>query len=284
MANTLMTPPEIDPGKQSPNLRPADAPHLVEETDGSMWSSLFANLRDAFSSSKQPPLQLESRPVDSDLILQEEGVFASLWSSVRDVFFPVKLPPLELESKPIAVVDRMAVKRDPTSTGDCDRAACAGDSADRVPAGEEDVALSAPRPVTTAGDADCAATAGGSAEGAGDGRRRRPEGPTPVTRATPPKFADTQIVPPKAPPLEEPKIKIPADGRGAEGHEDGRTARCRTSACRTRRWWERRWATGGNGHRVGNGSGIGPGSGGNYGGGPKRIGGGVSCAGADLLG
>jgi len=48
--------------------------------------------------------------------VEELGVFGSLVESLRDVFFPRKLPPLVLESKPIAVVDRMAVKRDPNST------------------------------------------------------------------------------------------------------------------------------------------------------------------------
>jgi protein TonB len=81
-----------------------------------MWSSLFSNLRDAFSTSKEAPLQLESKPAESDFIIHEEGVFTSLWSSVRDVFFPVKLPPLVLESKPIAVVDRMATHQDPKAT------------------------------------------------------------------------------------------------------------------------------------------------------------------------
>ena len=40
--------------------------------------------------------------------------------------------------------------------------------------------------------------------GGGGGQR----GPTPVTKGTPPKFAEEQIVPPKAPPLEQPKIHI----------------------------------------------------------------------------
>ena len=40
--------------------------------------------------------------------------------------------------------------------------------------------------------------------GGGGGQR----GPTPVTKGTPPKFADTQIVPPNEPPLIEPKINI----------------------------------------------------------------------------
>ena len=34
-------------------------------------------------------------------------------------------------------------------------------------------------------------------------------GPTPVTKGQLPKFADQQITPPKAPPMEQPKIKMP---------------------------------------------------------------------------
>ena len=61
------------------------------------------------------------RPVNDvhlsgDLGKAEQGVFSSLLESLRDVFFPQKLPPLVLESTPIPVVDRMAVKRDPTAT------------------------------------------------------------------------------------------------------------------------------------------------------------------------
>ena len=96
MANTLLTPPEIDPGKSDKRQFQGAAPRLNEETDGSMWSSLFSNLRDAFSTSKEAPLELESKPADNDFIIHEDGTFASLWSSVRDVFFPVKLPPLVL--------------------------------------------------------------------------------------------------------------------------------------------------------------------------------------------
>src|SRR5882757_2744933 len=107
MANTWLTPTEEDKRtSDGPELRPlVDAPKLNEETEGSMWASLISNLRDAFNPVKQAPLKLESRPVENDLIVEEEGVFASLWSNIRDVFFPQKLPPLVLESKPIAVPD-----------------------------------------------------------------------------------------------------------------------------------------------------------------------------------
>src|SRR5580693_8795453 len=117
MANSWLTTPTPDPDKPAPTLRPADAPHLNEETDGSMWTSLIANLKDAFSKNKEEPLELLSKPAKSDFIIKDEGVLTSLWASVRDVFFPVKLPPLVLESKPIAVVDRMKTKQNPMATG-----------------------------------------------------------------------------------------------------------------------------------------------------------------------
>src|SRR5260370_39287075 len=53
--------------------------------------------------------------------------------------------------------------------------------------------------------------------GGGGGQR----GPTPVTKGTPPKFADTQIVPPNKPPLVEPKIHIEPT---IEAQQDAKTA------------------------------------------------------------
>jgi periplasmic protein TonB len=150
MGNQVLTPPELEPSKK----RPAeDEPEFLIEAEGSMWSSLIANLRDAFSSSKQPPLQLSSKPVEvediekgsvltslstgvHDLLFpkklppleltskpiavdeptQEEPVWKTLGASVRDLFFPPKQAPLELTSKPVAVADPMAVRRDPKSS------------------------------------------------------------------------------------------------------------------------------------------------------------------------
>jgi TonB family protein len=114
MGNQLLTPPDLEPTK----LRPSEEePELLLEADGSMWSSLLSNLRDAFSSSKQPPLQLSSKPVAVVEAGKEEPVWKTLGSSIQDLFFPKKLPPLELTSKPIAVADPMAVKRSPLSSG-----------------------------------------------------------------------------------------------------------------------------------------------------------------------
>ncbi len=110
------------------------------------------------------------------------------------------------------------------------------------------------------------------AAGGGGGQR----GPTPVTRGTPPKFAEQQIVPPKAPPLVEPKIhleptvEVQRDLKMASslpqiGVENSPLIGMSMGNGR------------GTGLGGGDGSGLGPGSGGNTGGGVRRIGGGVSA-------
>jgi protein TonB len=274
MANSLLTPPpQVDPDKPAPTLRPADAPHLNEETDGSMWSSLIANLRDAFSKSTEEPLQLESEPVANAMMIKEEGVFASLWSSVRDVFFPVKLPPLVLESKPIAVVDRMKTKQNPAATG----------SAIAIYALlilliawllHEKVKFAAPVRALQVTELAVPPQAPPRAVKMGGGGGQR--GPTPVTKGTPPKFADTQIVPPNKPPLIEPKIHIEPT---IEVQQDVKMASSipqigiASSPLVGMSMGNGR----GTGLGSGDGSGLGPGSGGNTGGGPRRIGGGVSA-------
>ena len=132
-------------------------------------------------------------------------MFASLWSSLRDVFFPVKLPPLVLESKPIPVVDRMAVKRDPKSTAIAVvlHALVIGLILWLI---AKKVNFAAPVKTIAAIDLSVPPMAPPKAQAMGGGGGQR--GPTPVTKGTPPKFADQQIVPPKAPPMEDPKIKI----------------------------------------------------------------------------
>jgi periplasmic protein TonB len=214
----------------------------------------------------------EAHPVETVTLLEEPSVFSSLWSSVRDVFFPEKLPPLELESKPIPVVDRMAFKRNPASTGMAiviyalliliiayvQRHNLLHFAAPAVKLTQ----LEIPPPAPTKKDI----MAGGGGQ----------KSPTPVTKGTPPKFAETQIVPPKIPPPEPPKINIaptvevqpdvkmppslpmiglptaPSVGMQSMGNGSG------------------------TGLGSGNGAGIGPGSGGNMGGGLRHVGGGVS--------
>ena len=238
-----------------------------------MWTSLVANLRDAFSKSKEEPLELESKPIKNDLIIKKEGVFSSLWSSVRDVFFPVKLPPLVLESKPIPVVDRMKTKQNPMATG----------SAIAIYALlilliayllHKHVQFSAPVKAILVTDLTIPPQAPPKLDKMGGGGGQR--GPTPVTKGTPPKFADEQIVPPKAPPLEPPKINIDPT---IEVQKDVKMASSipQIGIASSPLVGMSMGNGSGTGLGSGNGSGLGPGSGGNTGGGPKHIGGGVSA-------
>jgi protein TonB len=93
MGNLLFTTPELDTGDE-----------LVAKSSRSMGKSF------------PTPLGLISKPLVSGQPIPEEPLWKRLWSNLRDALFPKKLPPLELSSQPIAVVDRMAVKRDPVSS------------------------------------------------------------------------------------------------------------------------------------------------------------------------
>ncbi|HEV2645119.1 MAG TPA: energy transducer TonB [Acidobacteriaceae bacterium] len=206
---------------------------------------------------------------------REPSVFASLWSNIRDVFFPAKLPPLVLESKPIPVVDRMATKQDPKATATA--IAIYGVlillflwwGARKIKQIQtqkqlELTQVNVPPPMEVK-----KTTMGG-----GGGQK----GPTPVVKGHLPKFADQQITPPKAPPLEQPKIRMP--DATIEVQKDLKMANNNMPNIGMPN--SPIVGTGsmgnGNGTGLGNGSGtgLGPGSGGNYGGGLRKIGGGVS--------
>jgi protein TonB len=110
--------------------------------------------------------------------------------------------------------------------------------------------------------------------GGGGGQK----GPTPVTKGQLPKFADTQITPPKAPPLEQPKIKMPDPT--IEVQKDLKMANNNMPNMGMPNSPLIGTSMGnGNGTGIGSGSGtgLGAGSGGNYGGGLRKIGGGVSA-------
>ena len=235
---TLLTPPEIDPQHELPSLRAGDAPNLGEVKQESVWQSLVG--------------------------------------SFREVFFPEKLPPLELQSKPVAVVDRMAVKRDPTSTAIAValHVLVIGLIAWLL---AKHVRLSAPVVARTVTPLDLPvpppkAPPKAVSMGGGGGQR----GPTPVTKGTPPKFAEHQIVPPKAPPIEQPKIAIQPT---IEVQKDVKMASSipQLGVANSPIIGMSMGNGSGTGMGSGHGSGLGPGSGGNTGGGPRRIGGGVSA-------
>jgi protein TonB len=113
-----------------------------------------------------------------------------------------------------------------------------------------------------------------SAMGGGGGQR----GATPVTQGHLPKVADVQITPPKAPPLEQPKIRMP--DATVEVQPDLKMADSALPNIGMPNSLVVGTGSMGNGTGTGlgsgNGAGIGPGWGGNYGGGVMKIGGGVS--------
>jgi protein TonB len=204
---------------------------------------------------------------------KEEGMLASLWGSVRDVFFPVKLPPLVLESQPIAVVDRMAVKQNPKAWASSVAfyALLILFIAWLI---HKKVQFSAPVKAIVLTDLSVPPPAPPKANAMGGGGGQR--GPTPVTKGTPPKFADVQLVPPKAPPMVDPKIKIEPT---IEVQKDVKMASSipQIGVANSPIIGMSMGNGSGTGLGSGNGSGLGPGSGGNTGGGPRRIGGGVSA-------
>jgi periplasmic protein TonB len=235
MANTLLPPPEVDPGSEPVQLHAGAELHWTET--------------------------------------KEEGILDSLWGSVRDVFFPVKLPPLVLESKPIAVVDRMAVKQNPKAWASSVAfyALLILLIAWLI---HKKVQFSAPVKAVLLTDLSVPPPAPPKANTMGGGGGQR--GPTPVTKGTPPKFADVQLVPPKAPPMVDPKIHIEPT---IEVQKDVKMASSipQIGVANSPIIGMSMGNGSGTGLGSGNGSGLGPGSGGNTGGGPRRIGGGVSA-------
>jgi protein TonB len=109
--------------------------------------------------------------------------------------------------------------------------------------------------------------------GGGGGQR----GATPVSKGQLPKFAETQITPPKAPPMEQPKIRMPDPTLEVQTNLKMANNNMPNLGMPNSPLIGNSMGNGtGSGIGSGNGSGLGPGSGGNYGGGLRKIGGGVS--------
>jgi protein TonB len=226
----------------------------------------------------QEPLQAP-KPSQPEAIhlsgeIEEEGIFASLVSSFRDVFFPAKLPPLELTSKPIAVPDRMAVKRSPTSTAIAVVLHAVVILLIIFLIAKKVQFAAPPKANVTLTDIPLTpplapkATAIGGGGGAHD--------VAPVTQGRLPKLAQEQIVPPKAPPTIPPKLAVDPsvvvqkDLKMADSNLPNlgmpNAPAAGVSSLGT-----------GSGGGIGNGTGtgIGDGSGGNTGGSVYRVGGSV---------
>jgi uncharacterized membrane protein YgcG len=110
--------------------------------------------------------------------------------------------------------------------------------------------------------------------GGGGGQR----GATPVTKGQLPKFAEQQITPPKAPPMEAPKIRMPDPTIEVQTNLKMANNNMPNLGMPNSPLIGNSMGNGlGSGMGSGSGSGLGPGSGGNYGGGLRKIGGGVSA-------
>ena len=236
--------------------------------------------QDKFGSSRpdQPLRPLDQVTLSGDLGEAEQGVFSSLLSSVRDALFPPKLPPLELTSAPIPVVDRMAVKRDPTSTiisavinvsviAFLLWFAARQTGIIAAPKAAPTISLVEPPPPPPKLPPKAVTMGGGGGQ----------KGPTPVTKGNPPKFDPHPLQPPKIPPPNEAKIVIPV---AVDVQKDIKMAKSDVPQFGMPNSPLVGMSMGngkGGGLGSGNGNGIGAGSGGNMGGGVRRIGGGVSA-------
>lgn len=82
--------------------------------DESARPTLTSNLR-AFPSKEPSPLHPTSKSIFSENAeaVYTQSLLSGLFENLHDAFFTRKLPPLELSSQPIAIVDPLAVKRDP---------------------------------------------------------------------------------------------------------------------------------------------------------------------------
>jgi protein TonB len=108
--------------------------------------------------------------------------------------------------------------------------------------------------------------------GGGGGQK----GPTPVTKGHLPKFAEQQITPPAAPPLEQPKIPMPEPTIDVQKDLKMANNTMPNFGDPNSPLYGNSMGNGrGTGIGSGYGNGLGPGSGGNYGGGVRSIGGGV---------
>jgi protein TonB len=203
---------------------------------------------------------------------KQEGMLSSLWSGLRELVLPNRLSPLVLESRPVVIVDRVFEGRSYRSAG---WAVIAHVFAVLVVgfAATTQIHIAAPvKTMTTELAIPPQAPPKAHAMSGGGGQR----GPTPVTKGTPPKFAEQQIVAPNAPPMIEPKIHMEPT---LEVQQDVRMASSvpQIGVANSPLVGMSMGSGKGNGMGSGSGNGVGPGSGGNTGGGVRQIGGGVSA-------
>ncbi len=201
--------------------------------------------------------------------LREEGILRSLWMGLQERFFPAKLPELVLESQPLAVTDRMAVR--------------SGYGARVWAVGLHGLAILLigimvraqvhfVTHVKTLETVELVAPPKLEAIGGGGGQK----GLSAVTKGTPPKFSERQVIVPKAPPMIEPKIRMEPTIVVEKDVKMVSTVP-QIGVANSPLLGMSMGNGSGTGLGSGNGAGIGPGLGGNIGGGLRQVGGGVSA-------
>ena len=92
-----------------------DEPKSESSVDASTRPFPMASNLRTFPSKDPSPLLPTSGAIFSEdaEAVNDQGLVSGLLENLRDTFFTRKLPPLELASQPIAVIDPLAVKRDP---------------------------------------------------------------------------------------------------------------------------------------------------------------------------
>jgi protein TonB len=242
MANSLISPPEIEPGQETVVV---------------------------------PRGNVELHLAGDDLLGAEQSVFSSLGNSIRDLFFPKKLPPLVLESKPVAVIDRMAVKRDPTSTAIAIVLHVVVIGLALWLLAKKVVEITAPKqaqmvsletPIPPLAPVKTLKMGGGGGQ----------KGPAPVSKGSPPKFSPQQILPPMAPPKIDPKLAV-APTIDVDPKLKMQSNLPNIGMPNATNVGVSMGNGNGSGLGSGNGNGMGPGSGGNTGGGVRQVGGSVSA-------
>ena len=203
---------------------------------------------------------------------KQESILSSLWGGLRELVLPNRFSPLVLESRPVVVVDRMFEGRSYRAAG---WAVVAHVFAVLMVGFAATTKIHIAAPVKTQVTELLAPPQASpkDAEMRGGGGQR---GPTPVTKGTPPRFAELQLVPPKAPPTIEPKIHIEPT---LEVQQEVRMASSvpQIGVANSPIVGMSMGGSSGTGMGSGKGAGLGPGSGGNTGGGVRQIGGGVSA-------
>ncbi|MGA7158265.1 MAG: energy transducer TonB [Acidobacteriaceae bacterium] len=220
-----------------------------------------------------PPVRGEEVHLSGEI--KEEGIFASLIANVRDAFFSPKLPPLVLESKPVAVPDRMATKRSPTSTAVAIGAHVVVILLVALFIANQVKVLSPPKPeIATVTVPPTPPPVAPKLEqiGGGGGQHDIAQ----VSKGRLPDLAQKQLIPPKAPPTQAPRLAVIPTVVVQKNLNLANNNMPNLGMPSSSLKGISLGNGTGTGIGSGNGSGIGPGSGGNIGGGAMHIGGGVS--------